>query len=317
MEVRVGGVSVRSAPLHDPAGSSFSTLDVDVPETLLGVDTTVDVVFHLFPRDYEPCSWYADTQIWATLFDSSSVTLPRDHMAQMPDLGRLVHRGWPYTLEGAEHAVSVALPEAPSPQAWSMGLALVATLARWSTAADPQVSLGLGSTVPVDDSTRGHVIVLADTTANPAFDALSARNLLALRGGPDELALMLGTNVLERVGSTLPTDTIEQVTFGRGHSALVLRANSERGFRHLLRTLTERGRTERLFGSAAVVGEDEVRPVDTQRALSAWGSLPLSTKAQRLVQRDWWTLGVLVLVGALATMVGFRRLARRREDSKA
>ena len=317
MEVRVGGVSVRSAALSDPAGSAFSTLDVDIPDTLLGVDTSVDVVFHLFPRDYDPCSWYADTQIWATLLDSSTVTLPRDHQARMPDLALLAHRGWPYTLQDAASSVAVALPEAPSPKAWSTGLALVATLARWSDAEQPQVTLGLASTVPVDDSSRGHVIVLADSTPNAAFDSLAARNLLALRGGPDELALMLGTNILERVGAASPTDTMEQVAIGAGRSALVLRANSEEGFRYLLRTLTERARLEKLFGSAAVVGEDEVRPVDTQRALATWGELPLSTRAQRVAQREWWTLGVLALVGAIATTFGFRRLARRREDGKA
>ena len=99
VEVRLNGVTLRSVPLDYSAGEAQTSLRVRLPAEMVAPHSYLDVVFHLYPDGYESCEVRPDETHWATLYKTSEVSIPHDNYAQLPDLGRLRFRGWPFNTE--------------------------------------------------------------------------------------------------------------------------------------------------------------------------------------------------------------------------
>jgi hypothetical protein len=315
MEVRVGGVSLRSVPLDNPKGEANVRLEVDVPAELLGVENTVDVVFHLIPKDFDACDWHTDRQLWGTVHGTSTLTLPRDHQARVPDLSRLMYRTWPFTADDEAHAVRIIVPDAPAAQTWSGAMLLAAALGRQSTAAVPPISMVLGKDARLDPSTAGHAVVFADGGPNAAYDALVAQGLMTWTDAPNDARLGSNDATVQSAGLAATSDAFEQVVYAPGHSALVLRSATEQGAIRLATTLADREQRERMHGAVAILdATGDARGVDFVAPQTTWGELPLSTRVQNEVREQWWTMGALVGAGGLLTIAAVRRMLRNRRS---
>jgi hypothetical protein len=308
LEVRLDGITLRSLALDEPNGAQDARLKVTLPEELLTPSSELEVVFHMLPKEYDLCtSWTPDQHLWGTVLATSTITLARDHVAHMPDLSRLRHGLWPYLADDA-HPVVVALPGTPDAADWSAGLELVAALARSSAADQPSVRLALGSAALAEGPE--HLILLGNPRTNAAVNALAPLLSVTEEGAARRLKADAPAVLFEAAGA-VQSDTIEQVAREGRRSALILRATSAEGLRRVVDALTDPDRRARLGGNAVTIAEDgTIRLLDV-RARTAWGELPLDSRARQVVRERGWLPGVALAVGAGIVVLLVRRIARR------
>lgn len=316
MEIRVAGLTVRSVPLDKESGESAASVAIPLPAELLTPDANIDIVFHLFPRDFDQCERVSDKQIWGTVFASSTLEIARDHVVEMPDLGLLRYGNFPLTLLAPGGGTVAVLPDAPDGRAASAGFVLASRFGRLTHAPDPDFSLARSSDVSFADNAGKHFVLLVDTTTSSLYDSLAAAGSLTLTGGPDRLLTNTGKSTL--LGATVgtPYGTIEEAfsPANPDRGIVVLRALREDGLGTLVEVLTDLGKVKLLDGNAAVVADDlSVRTVDVADK-RRWGTLPVATAAQREIQRNWWVLGALVLGGAFILTAIVRVWSQARQN---
>jgi hypothetical protein len=318
MEVRLDGLSLRSVPLDHEGGLQDGEVTIRLPEDLLTPDSTVEVVFQLFPKEFDLCKRVSDQQIWGTLYDSSTLDMPRDHVANMPDLGRLRFDGWPLHADDSDGAVIAAIPDAPSAEAWSAGLELSGLIGRYSMAADPKFKLELASATSMSQNADAHFVVLADSSKNTLYDALAyGKSLTSLEDGATRSLLGNDKATLASSENNGKADTLEQILqpSNSQRSALVLHAGVEGGLTRLVDLLADSGKLKRTEGNLVVLAEDgSLRVVDTAKR-ERWGTLPIATEARIGVRQNWGLLGAAVLVGAIAIALAVRMIVRARKDA--
>ena len=316
MEIRVAGLTVRSVPLDKVSGESAASVAIPLPQELLMPDATVDIVFHLFPRDFDECERVSDKQIWGTVFASSTLEISRDHVVEMPDLGLLRYGNFPLTLLAPSGGTVAVLPDMPDGRAASAGFVLASRFGRLTHAPQPDFALTRANDVTFADNAGKHFVVLVDTTPNSLYDALVQGGSLTLTGGPERLLTNSGKTTL--LGATVgtPYGTIEE-TFSPSNTdrgVVVLRALRDDGLATLVEVLTDLGKVKLLTGNAAVVAQDlSVRSLDVADK-RRWGTLPVATAAQREIQRNWWVLGALVLGGAFILTAIVRVWSQARQN---
>ncbi len=300
MEVRLGGLVIRSVPLDKVSGESGVTVNVPLPQELFEPDSALDIVFHLFPRDFDACERVSDRQIWGTVFASSTLEIRRDHVAAMPDLGLLRFGNWPFTALPTGGGTVLALPDAPGGTATAAGFAYASRLGRLTHAPTPDFRMVRGADLDFAGAAGSHFVLLVDTAKHSLYDKLLAAGGVLLSGGPDRLladsraATLLGAGVGTAYGTI--EETFSPANAQRG--VLVLRAVREGGLATLVEVSTDLGKVKQLGGNAAVVADDRsVRTIDVATK-KQWGALPVATAAQRTIKKNWWVLGALVLGGA-------------------
>ena len=313
MEVRLDGLALRSAPLDKPAGESAASLVVSLPPDLLTPHSTIDIVFHLFPREFDQCSRVADHQISGTVFASSTLELPRDHVAEMPDLALLRFGTWPFTTLPGSGGTVVALPDSPSARAEAAGFMLATRFGRLATSPTPDFTLVRGADITFADRADKHVILLVDETPHTLYEALVSAGALTLTGGPDRL-LANGSEVLLAANVGTPYGTIEEgfSPANADRAVLVLRALRADGLSALVESLTDLGKVKKLDGNVVVIGSDlEVRSLHVA-ATQRWGRMAVAAAATREIQKNWWVLGAMVVGGVFLLTALVRVFAQAR-----
>ena len=318
MEVRLDGLSLRSVPLDQEGGLQDAEVTLRLPEDLVTPDSVLNVVFRLFPKEFDLCKRIADNQIWGTLFDTTSIDMPRDHVASMPDLARLRYDGWPLHADEADGAVIAAMPDSPTAEAWSAGLELSGLIGRYSMAAEPKFKLELASATSMSENADSHFVVIADATKNTLYDALSASKALTSIEDGATRSLLGGDKATAASSENNGTaDTLEQILqpSNAQRSALILHAGKEGGLTRLVDLLADSGKLKRAAGNLVVLGDEgSLRVVDTATR-ERWGTLPITTEARIGVRQNWGLLGAAVVVGAIALSLAVRMLARARKDA--
>jgi hypothetical protein len=315
LEVRLDGLSLRSIPLDRREGDEDGELSVRLPEDLLTPDAQVDVVFHLFPRDFDACHHVSDEAIWGTILESSTLEVPRDHVALMPDLGRLRFAQWPLSADPTDGKVIAVLPDAPGPSAWAAGLELSAGIGRTSTTDAPAFALELATAASFSEHTDAHFVLLADATANALYRSLAASGSLALAENGADRSLTAGaTNQLALATVSAPSDTVEQLLqpSNAERSVLVLHEGQPGGLARLVDLVTDPAKASLLHGNAAVVAVDgSLRVLDTAEK-HRWGRLPIATEARLDVRQNWWMLGGGIAFSAVLVAGLVRGLSKSR-----
>lgn len=313
MEVRLDGLTLRSVPLDDPNGRADATLKVTLPEDIVTPASHVDVIFHLFPREYDACKRVSDRQIWGSVFPTSTLDIPRDHVAEMPDLGRLRFGAWPYDTRPAVGDVVVALPDVPSTLAWAAGLELAGGLGRLTRATAPAFALELAGATSLSGKKDAHFILLADATRHSLYDSLAASGALALVEAAPARSLLGPTKAPLLVAQDgRPLDTIEQILnpSNAARSVLVLHEAVDGGLQRLVAAVTEAERVAQLEGNAVTVAADgSVRVLRTSEP-TRWGTIPIATEARLGVRRNWPLLGLAVALCALLVALVVRAWSR-------
>lgn len=303
MEVRMDGLSLRSVPLDHAEGMEDGVVSLRLPEELITPDSQLEVLFHLYPREFDICKRVSDGQIWGTVFGSSTMDVPRDHVADMPDLGRLRYDGWPLRADATDGRVVAVVPDQPDAEAWAAGLELAGLIGRTSMADAPAFQLDLASATSMSANADAHFVVLAGTDRNTVYDALSAAGALAITDAGAVRTLVDGAaGPSASAEGSAPTDTFEQILHPSNpqRSALVLRAGAAGGLARLVDAMGDIGKLRQLEGNAAVLSADgSLRTIDTAKR-QRWGELPLTTEARVGVRQYWGVLGGGMLAAGLA-----------------
>jgi len=314
MEVRLDGVTVKSVALDASGGDADAVVQVALPDGVMSPRSTLEVAFTLFPKDFDACAYVSDTTLWATVFASSTVSVARDPVAMLPDLGRLRYGVWPFTLDPADGGVVAALPDRPTPSEVGAGFLLGAALGRSSPAERP--SFRLASTAELDfaSSPDSNFILLASGAPHALHAALQRSGALAISGGADRTLITDGERSLSTMVSA--TDGVVEETLHPANptrAALVLAASPEVDLAELVAAVTEPDRVGRLDGNVALVAADgRVRTLATAEPRQV-GSYPLRVRLVLLAREHWALLGVGIVAGAVLFATVKRAWVRAKE----
>ena len=300
MEVRIGGVTLRSVALDDPAGEEKARLWVDLPFELVEPRANIEVVFHLFPKDFQPCVYVNDKHIWATVFASTTLEVNRDHYAMLPDLTLLRHDLWPYTkgLDGA--GVVVIASDSPGPADAAAAAQILAELGRTSVGRSPTFEVVVGAAGALAAHANQQAILLVGEGKNSAFDALATAKQVTTDGDLQR-TLATATDTLLKATVGTPNGFIEQLISPANpdRTVLVLRAGDARTLAPLARAFQDEGLLLQMEGNAAVLsvaaGVKSIAVVETKQV----GVIPLRSQVQTFLRGSWGLLGIGVLLAAV------------------
>lgn len=315
MEVRVDGVTIRTLPLDDPHGAARAVATVDLPDSLVHPDSELEVVFHTFPLDFDACQYLSDRTLWATVYASSELEVPRDRVAELPDLGRIRFDGWPFTLVPGEGEVVIAVADAPGPSDVAAGVQLAAWLGNRSRAASPTLTLAPASETSFAAHPDAHFVLLADTGAHELYDRVVRTGELVLTGDGARRLQDAERRLLLGVTPGAPYGTIEEV-LSPAHperAVLVLKAAARGALAPLVAALTSEPEARVLTGNVAVLGGDgRVRTLATATRHQV-GSYAVGATLRVAVRRNWMLLGAGLIAGAFLLTAARRAWARTRD----
>jgi hypothetical protein len=312
LEVRLDDVAIRSIPLDDVNGGTNLRATFPIPDRrLLNEHSRLQVIFHLFPRDYDPCRRMSDQQIWGTLHRDSSFSLPRDYYAELPDLSALRNGGYPFTRHQDLSGAAILLPDAPNAAELAVMLAAATRLGRLTKA--QSVALKTVTVASLDVVRTRDLVAIGTRERNP---------LVA------QLASDRGTFVglLEPVArSGGRRAAVEEVlaTWDDQICVLMLTGFDDDSLRLCSTALLDDRLFAELAGNLVVVNEAQGQPV--ARAMSTAptslvGRLPWHRQPSVWLRRNWVLLVALGLVGAAVLYFLIRILLlqyrgrRRREE---
>ncbi len=315
MEVRLDGVSLKSVPL-DPKGSDDSTLTVTLPDAVMRPRSRLEVAFTLFPGNFDVCHFTSDRTLWGTVFADTELRVERDQVAMLPDLGRLRYGAWPFTLDAADGAVVVALPDQPTADDASAGFLLAAGLGRWSTAEVPALQLLSAGDVTFDDARDRHFVLLSDGAPHALLTALTRDGGLSVTGAAHRTLVEGGQRVL----SVSVRDTggrIEEVLHPSNTDKATLVLTTARGgdLRDLVDAVIAPERTAALSGTAALLGErGTLRTLDSGTPHQV-GSYSIGASFLRTLSQNWILIGIAMVAGALLFTQAKRAWVRNHEEA--
>lgn len=315
LEVRLDDVTLRSVALNDAEGDEKSRLWVDLPYELMKPDTELEVVFHLFPLNFDPCVYVTDKHIWATVFGSTELRLARDGYTELPDLSKLKYDMWPLdaALEQRGGLMVVAPDDASGWDATSV-VQLMSQLGSVSTTTRPDFSVVRGGSALADADGRDMVVLVGDGR-NRTYTELREGGHLSQKG--DDLDVLLNATddrvLAARIGT--PYGTLEQAlidTEGIGRTALVVKSTSSDKLLRLVQRLGDPAITSGLSGNLAVVGSGkDVRSLSLAEGHTV-GTRSAASTIRRVLQASWAALIIGVIAAAILIALLIRAWAARR-----
>ncbi len=314
MEVRLDGVTIKSVSLDDADGSSGSTVRVPLPDGVMTPRSMLEVAFTLFPADFDTCDYVSGKTLWSTVYADSTVAISRDHVAHLPDLGRLRFGAWPFTLDPTDGAVIAALPDRPTAADVGAGFLLAAALGRTSPAETPSFRLAPATAVDFATSPNANFVVLASGAPNALHAQLVAGGALTLSGGADRTLMAEGSRAIS--ATVTSSDAIVEETLSPANpsrAALVLAAAKGTDLADLVGAVTDPARVAKLDGNVALVAPDEgVRTLQVAERRQV-GTFPVGVTLVLAARRYWVLLGAAIVAGAVLFAAVKRAWMRARE----
>ena len=313
MEVRLDGVAIKSVSLDDPAGETGATVRVALPDALVSPSSNLEIGFSLFPADYDACVYASDATLWATIHADSTLTLPRDGVADLPDLGLLRHGLWPFHL-GKDGGVVAALPDRPGASDVGAGFQLAAALGRWSTADAPRFQLRAADGLDFAGLADSHVIVLSSGAPHALYDRLARTQALPISRGTTREVRAGGARAMALTvpdTDALVTEVLHPASPDR--AALVLSASKAVPLSEVVTRVTSPEGLAALTGDVAILDtEDGVRTLALAERRRV-GTLPVGVAVVLALRNNWGLVGVSLLAGAVVLALARRAWARAKE----
>jgi hypothetical protein len=316
--VRIDGVTLGSVPLDERAGTTRTTARVAIPGELVSPDSVVEVRFHLLPLDFDVCRYMGDRALWATVYASTALHLPRDRFAELPDLSRLRFGGWPFTLEPGRGSVILALPDTPSPEEVSAGVAVAAELARSGGSDVPSLRMAVAAEVPLTGSTDANFVLLTGGSPHAGFSTLERMSTIRVTAVDGGIALLDAHGPpLVTVASGMRWASLEEVMhpLNPERAVLALRASDANMLPALVHALTDPENVRKLSGTAAILSADGGLRTLALTPPRQVGAPALGALLVGGVRRHWILLGVALLGSAFFLSALRRAWARARSGA--
>jgi hypothetical protein len=310
LEVRLDETTIGSFPLTDEEGTSRREATLALPAHRLRPDSVLDLRFHLLPQGYDRCVPPADPTLWATVHADTRIEVPRDRVAELPDLGRLQYGNWPFTLDASQGATVLAVPDAPTPSEVAAGFEVAARLGRTSDAVSPQFRMTTASQALPSATRDAHLVLLEGAAHHEGIAQLLRAGVLHAR---PELLVADG-HALVQVADTRPRATLQEVLhpFAEDRAVLVLRGPTPELLTSAVDHLADPVSVTRLAGDVAWIDGDG----ETQTAALATrvqvGEPALRAQMVATARRHGVWMGVAVLGAAYFLSVLRRAWAQAR-----
>ena len=314
MEVRLDDVTLRSVALNDAEGAEKGRLWVDLPWELLKPDAELEVVFHLFPINFDPCVYITDRHIWGTVFASTELRIARDGYTELPDLSKLRYDMWPLSAAvDGRNGLLVVAPDDASGWDASAVFQSMAQLGAVSTGEAPTFSVVKGGSLSQGEGSD--LLVLVGSGKNSTYQQLRDSQLLSNQGGELDIIIDgVGERALKAQVGT-PYGTVEQAlidTTGIGRTALVLKAESSDRLLQLVHRVADPAVRSGMSGNLVVVGSgQEVRSLELAET-HAVGTRSLLSTLRRVLQASWAALVLGVIAASILLALLVRAWAARR-----
>lgn len=216
VEVTIDGVTVKSIALDDADGEAAAERTFPIPDyRLLNENSKLRVVFHLFPKDYDPCRRMSDQQIWGTLLASTELKLPRDYYDELPDLDALRNGGFPFTRRQDLGGAAIVVGDRPSRTELACALEIAVRFGRLTKA--DSVALRTVTTSLIESVADRDLVVIGVRASQPLLDRVIAspagRDAVLGEPGQDQ-------GVVEEVISPWGRETVALAVAGRDVAAL-------------------------------------------------------------------------------------------------
>ncbi len=310
MEVRLNGVPLRSVRLDKVQGEQEARLTVQLPYEITAPHSNLDVVFHLFPNDFGPCQRVSDRHLWATVFQRSEISLPRDHYAEMPNLALMQYRAFPYDLEDESRPVAIVLSDDPSPVDVTAGMQVAGDLGRLSITDSPDLTLTSASAEGLDQTQQ---ILLVRETPHAAYETIKGD--LVNQGDLDRTIEEDGKPVMS-VRNSAPMSTVEQLLLeDRKSTRLVGRAPNAEQLLELSKKLLDDTWVKQLAGNVAAVADSGLARPMTVGETERMGSMSWVTKLRLAFQENLWLFGLLAILLFIVAAILIRTWATMRGGS--
>ena len=313
LEVRLNGVTLRSVPLDEEEGEQMASLEIELPHELMEPSSEIEVVFHLFPNEFSPCSYVGDRHIWGTVFDSSRFELERDHFAMVPDLSLLRHDLWPIA-EGADDGnLVVVMADSPDPVEVTAGVQFIADIGRVSAGENAAIQLVSSYATLLDDFADQHLVLLKGDDEHSTFRALREGSAITTIPGLMSQLTRADQRLFSGEVGTMYA-SIEQTLHPRNdqRTVLVFQGPDDPSLISSLSILRDPSRLLRLSGNAAILSSaGHVRSIEVVDQVQI-GSIPLIGRVQTFLRSSWPVLGIGVVLAAILLTALIRKWARRR-----
>ncbi len=315
MEVRLDDVTLRSVALNEAEGDEKARLWVDLPYELFKPDTVLEVVFHLFPLNFDPCVYVTDRHIWGTIFSSTELRIARDGYTQLPDLGKLRYDMWPMNSAMDDRGgLLVVTPDDAGAWDASAVLQLLGHMGTLVTIERPDFAVTRGTSALEDPDGRDLVVLVGDGK-NRTYSALREAGSLSQKGDDADVLLNDANDrvLAARVGT--PYGTVEQAlidTKGIGRTATIIKADSSQQMLQVVSRLTDPAVVSGMAGNLVVVGSGrDVRSLDVAEKHEV-GTRSVASTMRRVLQGSWAALVAGVVVAAILLAMLIRAWAGRR-----
>lgn len=294
LEVRLNGIPLRAWALDEIDGQEQQRVRLALPVALLEPASVLEVAFRLVPRGRAGCVQIRDRQLWATVFDTTELRVPRDRYADLPDLGRLQYDFWPYGRD-LDEGVVIVLPDLPDRHSLSAALNLAAHLGRMGSGEAPSLALVRAGGSELARRPERHAVLVVDGGTHSVQRALIASELLA----PLPPATDRGW-----------TGSVQQIAHPWQEGGTILAVAAPSGtalaaFADGLRTF----RQQHLMDTFAIFGPDGHATHFEARTPSRVGSLSGITWFRLVAERGYPLVGLGVLLAGIVLAISLRRWA--------
>lgn len=316
VEVQLDGVVLQSARLDEPEGEESAELTVQLPDSILTPKSTLRVVFHLFPQEFDACERVSDRIIWGTVHETTEFTIHRDHYAQMPDLGRLRYSMWPFTMEPEKGPVTVIVSDRPTLDEAAAAFHMGTVLGRTREERDP--AFRIVSASRLDSVPNQHLILLVDDRSHEVYKTLLGSKALAVDpgqpAGKGRTLTAPGDQVLLHADVADGYGIIEEIQHPAdpAHwSVLVLRSPTGDDLAELVDTVGDPAwQTKLKHNVAKRTGEtiETMKVHDTRRV----GVKPLHRHIQAFLREYWVPLVMAIILVAVLFALVISLWSRRR-----
>lgn len=314
LEIRWNNVSLKSLPLDDPEGSESEEEEIAIPAEIMSPYNSLEFVFHLYPRSYQPCETKTDKQLFGTIFDDTALHVPRYEWVEMPDLGKLQYGLYPFGVLQDLSDTLVVTPDNPDVNDLMAGIVLSGELGRSTRAGRVSLRLLRGDSVSPADRSRSHMILLGTGNANSEIASLGDKRPLAVGGGRKGLSKD-DDLVLQAIDPSAHGSLEQMISpYGSDRVILIVQGFTRQYLISALRMVSDPGLLTQLAGNVALLGVDQnLRTLDVGPTES-WGSVPVRVVLRSWGRANFWTLMIVFLgVLLLAYMVLNFLLGRYRE----
>jgi hypothetical protein len=123
IEIQLGNISISGIPLNEQKGVTLGKEQLTLPHNLINGPFSLSFYAHLWPAQMDFCKWTPSEYPWFTIFDTSSVTLPRDIYLKMPELKWFRLWGYPFTDNPGNTKVRIEYEDSVQAQTCALNLA--------------------------------------------------------------------------------------------------------------------------------------------------------------------------------------------------